>query len=564
MKYPVMAAVLALAGSSAFATPAPSAQPAAAAAATTPPALDSRIDAVTVFRGRALVIRRAETSFDRSRAGVSSRLTVGGLPDALDASSIQARCSGSSRPTLTGITLETKHGGETLDAETKAMERSLEATNDELRATNDSLSALEERRRMFLSLRDTHLRRISHHEEIVDLKEWVVAQRAIASGLEDLTRQQRKLERERRTIEARLQTTQAQMQALASKRTATRRIAHLDLRPRRAGHVVCQLRYLLPGATWTPSYDARLEDSILRVHSYGVVTNQTGEDWDDVLVSVSTAEPAMAVRMPELVPRYLRPYMPHIYGPRGGGRWHAPAPAEAKSGLAGESVREDDKTKNGGAHEQATFTQRQLFAVFTAPSRATIPSSGAPRQVGLGAHTFEPKLSYLAAPRVAQGAYLTAKTRNMSKQPLLAGEVRLFLGDDFVGRTRIATVVAGDDLALAFGRDERVKIEHERTARSQKTVGIFTKENEVREAYRIRVVNLVGRPIELMLLDQVPVSRDKRIQVTLDEPSTPLAQDPTDKPGTLRWRLSLGDSTKTEVAFGYTIRHPVHLHVAGL
>jgi hypothetical protein len=67
-----------------------------------------------------------------------------------------------------------------------------------------------------------------------------------------------------------------------------------------------------------------------------------------------------------------------------------------------------------------------------------------------------------------------------------------------------------------------------------------------------------------MLLDQVPVSRDKRIQVTLDEPSTPLAQDPTDKPGTLRWRLSLGDSTKTEVAFGYTIRHPVHLHVAGL
>jgi hypothetical protein len=96
-------------------------------------------------------------------------------------------------------------------------------------------------------------------------------------------------------------------------------------------------------------------------------------------------------------------------------------------------------------------------------------------------------------------------------------------------------------------------------------VGVFTKETEISERWRMRVRNLTGREIKLGLLDQLPISQDEKVKVEIDEDSTPRTPpQPKDRPGTLRWNLRLADGAGAEVQLGYRVRFPRGMHLAGL
>jgi uncharacterized protein (TIGR02231 family) len=519
---------------------------------------ESRIDAVTVFRHQALVVRRAEAGLSRDAGGKVLRLTVAGLPPNLDEGSVQARCEGPARPSILGLTLESAHSAETLDGEVKRIEAELEARQDDDRVIADDLTRLEERRHFLRSLRESYVKRLAQRDSEVDLKQWAEAQAHVSRGLGELAAERRTLEQKRRQLAKAIAALRKRAQEIASKRATSTRVAQIDLRARQGGGVVCRVRYLVAGVGWRSSYDARLEDEVLRLTHHGIVTNRSGEDWEGVELSLSTADPVRAVRIPELYPQLVRFLQP---GGAGGARWHPEAPRSLAANIPREGGEGD---KEAQRQEEATFARRELHAVYTARTRASIPSTGAPRKVALATHAFRPELVYVAIPRVAEGAYLTARARNSGKLPVLAGEVRLFLGDDFIGRTQVGNVVPGDELIFSFGRDERVRVERERLWRRQREVGIFTKEIEVSERHRIRVRNLVGRPIRIGLLDQVPVSETEKIKVEVDPTSTPRTPpQPKDRPGTLRWNLDLADGGAAEIQIGVRVRYPVGTAILG-
>jgi hypothetical protein len=63
------------------------------------------------------------------------------------------------------------------------------------------------------------------------------------------------------------------------------------------------LEYVVPGARWTPSYDLHYfaKEGALEIGTYGLVTQATGEDWDDVELFLSTAIPGQGIELPELL-----------------------------------------------------------------------------------------------------------------------------------------------------------------------------------------------------------------------------------------------------------------------
>jgi uncharacterized protein (TIGR02231 family) len=70
------------------------------------------------------------------------------------------------------------------------------------------------------------------------------------------------------------------------------------------------------GAGWQPLYDLRLQEEEgqpwLELGYLAEVTQQTGEIWQDMQLSLSTARPALAGRIPELDPWYIRPQPPVV------------------------------------------------------------------------------------------------------------------------------------------------------------------------------------------------------------------------------------------------------------
>src|SRR3989442_2673026 len=68
-----------------------------------------------------------------------------------------------------------------------------------------------------------------------------------------------------------------------------------------------EVSYVVPSASWSPTWDARLdaEKPSVGLSLYGAVQQSSGEDWSDVKLAVSTAQPQRGLYVPELSARYL-------------------------------------------------------------------------------------------------------------------------------------------------------------------------------------------------------------------------------------------------------------------
>ncbi len=213
--------------------------------------------------------------------------------------------------------------------------------------------------------------------------------------------------------------------------------------------------------------------------------------------------------------------------------------------------------------EQAQGVARAnlLAARLDIPGRVSLVS-GAPARRVLAAHAdLESTLEYQAAPRQSSSVFLAARFRNTNPFPLLAGPAALFVGTDYVGTTSVSQTGIEEEVLLPFGIDSGVTIDRTLASRDVQQRGGRV---ETTLRWQLRLTNHRQRPIEITVLDQLPVSRTAGLTVAIVPGSR--AAEPhheADLPGVLRWRVR-ADAAETERwSFGYTVSAPRNREVAG-
>jgi len=84
---------------------------------------------------------------------------------------------------------------------------------------------------------------------------------------------------------------------------------------------------------------------------------------------------------------------------------------------------------------------------------------------------------------------------------------------------------------------------------------ILGKEEVTEYVVTIELANPYSMPIPITVVDQVPVTDDKNVQVKLLKTAPELtAKD--DVRGSLQWKLSLPPGGKSVVSFNYTLKRP--------
>ena len=80
-------------------------------------------------------------------------------------------------------------------------------------------------------------------------------------------------------------------------KTVTVRVSAAD-----AGSLEVALSYTVPNASWSSSYDARVltGEHAVALSYFGIVRQGTGEDWKNVMLTLSTARPSMGGAAPAL------------------------------------------------------------------------------------------------------------------------------------------------------------------------------------------------------------------------------------------------------------------------
>lgn len=164
---------------------------------------------------------------------------------------------------------------------------------------------------------------------------------------------------------------------------------------------------------------------------------------------------------------------------------------------------------------------------------------------------MEAMFTYHAVPKKDLTAYLIAKVANWEKYNLLPGKASIFFEDTYVGQTTINPKVASDTLLLSMGRDELINIERISVKDLSSTKWIGSSKKEVK-TFEIKVKNNKKVDVQLEILDQIPVSRQKDIEVVLEsqDGAEYLAEN-----GRLKWTLNLKPGETKKIRFSYSIKY---------
>jgi uncharacterized protein (TIGR02231 family) len=169
---------------------------------------------------------------------------------------------------------------------------------------------------------------------------------------------------------------------------------------------------------------------------------------------------------------------------------------------------------------------------------------------------LDPTLTVRTVPKAEQKAYLYAKLTTARGTPLLPGTVALFRDATFVGNGRLPLLAPGEEHELGFGVDDMVRVRHAIIEDKRGETGLIsTSKTDVRN-YRITVKNLHERPIQLRVLDQIPVAQNDAIKIELQGRTAPTRRDVEDKRGVLAWDMALTPDEEKAVEFGYRVSWP--------
>jgi uncharacterized protein (TIGR02231 family) len=323
------------------------------------------------------------------------------------------------------------------------------------------------------------------------------------------------------------------------------------------------IRYQVTNASWTPLYDARLSTGTkaqapkMQLVRRASIQQRSGEIWDNVALALSTARPGAGTAAPALGTMTVDYESESMPPPR-------PVVGQAQTRSVGVRVASEDSDRRDKAapesaaaeEKKATIDAQAFQAVYAIPGRLTVPATGEAKRAQIDDMQLDPALTMRTVPKRDQKAFLYAKVTIARGTPILPGPVSLFRDATFVGNGRLPLLAPGEEHELGFGVDDSVRVRHAISEEKRGESGIITTSKTDTRNYRITAKNLHERAINLVVLDQVPVSQNADIKVEMLGKTAPTKRDLDDKRGVVAWEMKLEPDEEKVVEFGYRVTWP--------
>ena len=506
------------------------------------PSAPSTIDRVVLMPDRAEVVRRQTVP---CRNGTAD-LIFEPLPAALDARTLRAQAGGQTE--VLGIRHESKRTERAVGDDAEAIRKQRVAADEQavrLQMRQEALSARNERieglTQLFVTTVGEQLR-----DGLGGSTQWT-------RSLERLRKQRMAVATERRALEAdqrRLARHRDKLDrqwARLSKgsRQYVRATVSVSCRGRQAE---ANLAYIVPQARWRPEYDIDFEPKSkrkgqARLTVSAIVEQSTGEDWNDVTLVLSTAQPKLGA---------TAPYPASI---RIGGQER-----EAEKVLV-ESYEDRRSVKAGGAGATREPTTARLddggnTVTLTLPAKVTVRADGQQHWFPVDESRTTATQAYVAFPRVKRGVYRVVRFENPAGYPLLAGRINSFVQRAYVGSAPLAFAGAGAPIEVSLGIEPGLAVDRVTRTDKEAVKGFLSKSKHIARAYRTTIANRTGRPFEVEVREQVPITQNEEIEVRmLADGTTPAYRLDKDR-GLVSWKVKVGAKKNQRVDIAFEIELP--------
>lgn len=223
--------------------------------------------------------------------------------------------------------------------------------------------------------------------------------------------------------------------------------------------------------------------------------------------------------------------------------------------IAGVSVNQSSPMRiRGTASIPVPVVQQEKTTTFELEVKTpyTILTDNKSYTVDMAYYDVPAVFQYYAVPKIEKEAFLQARIANWESYNLLEGEATIYFENTFVGKTLLDIRNATDTLTLSLGRDKKVMITREKIKELSTRQFIGSKQEEIR-AWKTVIRNTKSQPINLVVLDQVPVSTNSEIEVNLQQSS---GVKPSVDTGELKWEFTLQPDEKKVLELLYSVRYP--------
>lgn len=317
-----------------------------------------------------------------------------------------------------------------------------------------------------------------------------------------------------------------------------------------AGSKTITLTHYVDAASWRPFYDLRLtrkNGAGLTIDRSVLVSQETGEDWSGVDLTLSSSRPSE-----QSAPSTLWPWQ----------RWiekeQPPAAEMARSMGAGQMDMAPAPTAVAAepAILRANAAMEGDTVVYHYPRKVDIADGVEDLRLSLDQLQAAPDVFALAVPSRDQSAFVMAKFINSSGEPLLPGEALLYREGVLVGTTSLGLIPAGKETEIAFGALDSITLSRDMPQRDSGQTGVFSTSNQLSETAILRIGNLGSESWPVKVIDQVPYSEQQDLSVKTTISPHPTVTDVEGQRGIMAWEFDLEAGAKQEISLGYTMSWP--------
>ncbi|MDP3070390.1 MAG: mucoidy inhibitor MuiA family protein [Opitutaceae bacterium] len=539
------------------------------AAFAAPVAAESSIRAVTVYTDRAVVTRTATVALATPGA---VEVTFERLPAGLLDQSLTVSGRGTAQATILDVTARLAHVDFTPNDRVKQLEDQLRALAKERRGLDDRTKLLEVQRKGIDQTETALLSPAAKDVPRPSVGDVTAALTFVTDQRATITTEIAALDEQREALAAKQSALERQLAQLRGAGGKSYKTVTVRLDATTAGSLDLTLGYAVHGASWTPSYDVRASsnDGGIALSYFGLVRQNTGEDWKDIALTLSTARPSLGGAAPEignwvveqLVPRPMQGPSDRNVSAWTGGQMARGVETAGKT-TAGEGLILSTLTEGlDFASAEASVDTAATSASFKIATAATVPSDNTAQKIPVTSASLTAALEYATTPKRLAAAFLTAKVANSSDFPLLPGAMNIFLDGTFVTTGALKLVMPGEKFDLALGADDGIAVKHKRLQRFTENTGFTNSGQRITYDYLLTIQNNKKAAARVIVSDHVPVSRHEKIGVKQLVPDAREVK-PTAE-GALKWTLDLKPGEKRELTLKFSIEHPNDMQVAGL
>lgn len=506
------------------------------------------VDRALIYIDRAEVVRRGKVDLKPG----ANKLIIRGLSPKLLDNSLRA-----SFPTSNKVNIVSIHSYRQPNINFQKKEyrqlyeqrKQLETDKKQLLAKIEILKIEKKQVDRFQSLSARSIaEQIAYIQETPPVENW---QKTMLDFRENFRRIERKMtsyENQVVEIERQIKESDKKLEIIRSQSEKDSRHTEINiyLTGKQTGHYDLQISYLIKGCSWKPAYQLYLSKRNASIQYLAEIQQESGEDWHNVQISLSTSSPNENRYRPRLNATELR-----LLQKKTKSSFFSYKTKAQMAEKEAYSRKIDRKPQGTGSIESLGSA-----LIFHAKGRVNLNSKKELHKILISNFSSKMKSGYLCVPAQKLSVYRYGILKNETLFPLLPGIASLFRNSGYIGQIKMNYISPAEKFKISLGIENNIRIRY-RTEDKSFQQGIIDKDKVKDQSVEIGLENFSTRNRKIEVYESIPVSDTSEVKIRLNRKKTTAGfQEQRDNSGILKWEINLAAGKKTAININYQIQTP--------